>query len=65
MKVYGCDVTYNSVVTERTIVTAADKDDAMRKIKDGDIDDIIDVFIERDDISDVYWFSEEDAEEDE
>lgn len=63
MKVYGVDVTYNAIVTERTIVTAADKEDAKRKIEEGSIDDVIDSFIETEDIVDFDFFEEDEIDE--
>ena len=63
MKVFGVDVTYNGTITERTIVIAADKEDAKRKILEDDVDDVIDDFIERDEVIDFDFFSEEEVDE--
>lgn len=65
MKVYGCDVTYKAFVTERTIVRANDEEEAKQKIRDGDIDDVIDEFTETEEIMDFDFFSEQDAGDDE
>ena len=63
MKFYGVDVTYNATVTERTIVTATDEEDAKRKIKEGSIDDVIDSFIETEDIVHFDFFQEDEVDE--
>lgn len=65
MKIYGCDVMYEAIVTERTIVRANDIEEAKQKIRDGDIDDAIDSFVETEDIIDFDFFSEEDIGDDE
>lgn len=63
MKVFGVDVVYNGIVTERTIVTAADKEEAKRKILEDDVDDVIDVFTKRLEIRDFDFFDEEEVDE--
>ena len=63
MKVFGVDVVYDGIVTERTIVTAADKEEAKRKILENDVDDVIDVFTERLEIRDFDFFDEEEVDE--
>ena len=63
MKVFGVDVVYNGIVTERTIVTAADKEKAKRKILEDDVDDVIDVFTKRLEIRDFDFFDEEEVDE--
>lgn len=63
MKTFGVDVTYKATVTERTIVTAVDKEDAKRKILENDYDDIIDVFTETEDALDFDFFDEQEVDE--
>lgn len=63
MKVFGVDVVYDGTIVERTIVTAADKEDAKRKILEDDVDDVIDVFTERDGIVDFDFFDEDEVDE--
>lgn len=50
MKSFAMDVAYDATVTELTIVTAETREEAIQKVKDGDIDDVLDNFIERKDI---------------
>lgn len=63
MKVFGVDVVYDGIVTERTIVTAVDKEEAKRKILEDDVDDVIDVFTKRLEIRDFDFFDEEEVDE--
>ena len=47
METFVFEVIWNATVTEKTVVTANTKDEAIEKIKNGcDIDDIIDGAIE-------------------
>lgn len=58
MKTFVVDVIYDAIVTETTIVTAADKEDAKRKILEDDIDDTIDISDERLEIRDFVFFND-------
>ena len=62
MKQFNVDVDYNAIVTERIIVTATDKEDAKRKILDGNIDDIIDTFIDTGEVIDFNFYEKEEYE---
>lgn len=57
MKQYAMDVTYEATSVERTIVTAKTKEEAIKKVKNGDIDDVIDVFTDNNKIVDIDIFS--------
>lgn len=63
MKCFAMDVTYDATVTERTIVTAKTKKEAIQKVKDGDVDDIIDVFTDNGDMLNVDIFQVDEVEE--
>ena len=63
MKVYGVDVTYKAFVTERTVVKANDKEEAKQKILDGDIEDVLDSFIETEEVDMFDFFQEDDVDE--
>lgn len=47
------DVAYEATSVERTIVTAKTKEEAIKKVKNGDVDDIIDVFTHNNKIVDI------------
>lgn len=57
------DVAYDATVTERTIVRAETKEEAIQKVKDGDIDDVLDSFIETGYILDIDIFQVDEVEE--
>lgn len=63
MKSFAMDVAYNAIVTERTIVRAETEGEAIQKVKDGDIDDILDTFTETEDIFDIDIFQVDEVEE--
>lgn len=65
MKIYDCDVMYKATVVERTVVRANDIEEAKQKIRDGDIDDVIDDFTETEEIIDFDFFGETDIGDDE
>lgn len=46
-------VIYNATVTEKTLVNANTKEEAIEKIKNGYVDDIVDGTIETHDIIDI------------
>ena len=62
MKQFGVDVEYKARVVERTVVTAIDKEDAKRKILEGDCDDVLDSFIETENIFDIDIFQVDEVE---
>ena len=57
------DVAYNAIVTERTIVRAETEGEAIQKVKDGDIDDVLDSFIQTENIFDIDIFQVDEVEE--
>ena len=59
MKSYGVDVTWKGTVVQRTIVTAENKEEAIKKIKADDVDDIVESFIEVEDCVDCDFYYEE------
>ena len=63
MKQFGVDVEYKARVVERTVVTAIDKEDAKRKILEGDCDDVLDSFIENEEVIDFDFYDEYEVEE--
>lgn len=63
MKSFAMDVAYDATVTERTIVRAETKEEAIQKVKDGDIDDVLDSFIETGYILDIDIFQVDEVEE--
>lgn len=63
MKSFAMDVTYNATVTERTIVTAETEEEAIQKVRDGDVDDVIDVFTDTEDILNFDIFQVDEVEE--
>lgn len=56
------DVAYNAIVTERTIVRAETEEEAIQKVKDGDIDDVLDSFIQTENIFDIDIFQVDEVE---
>lgn len=63
MKWFAVDVSYNATVTERTIVTAVDKEDAKRKILENDVDDVLDEFTDTFEVIDFDFFDEREVDE--
>ena len=61
MKSYGVDVTWKGTIIQRTIVTAENKEEAIKKIKADDVDDIVESFIEVEDCVDCDFYYEEEA----
>ena len=59
MKSYGVDVTWKGTIVQRTIVTAENKEEAIKKIKADDVDDIVESFIEVEDCVDCDFYHEE------
>lgn len=59
MKSYGVDVTWKGTIIQRTIVTAENKEEAIKKIKADDVDDIVESFIEVEDCVDCDFYYEE------
>lgn len=59
MKSYGVDVTWKGTIVQRTIVTAENKEEAIKKIKADDVDDIVESFIEVEDCVDCDFYYEE------
>lgn len=53
MKDFVFTVIYNATVTEKTLVNANTKEEAIEKIKNGYVDDIVDSTIEIHDIIDI------------
>lgn len=53
MKDFVFTVVYNATVTEKTLVNANTKEEAIEKIKNGYVDDIVDSTIEIHDIIDI------------
>lgn len=53
MKDFVFTVIYNATVTEKTLVNANTKEEAIEKIKNGYVDDIVDSIIETHDIIDI------------
>lgn len=53
MKDFIFTVVYNATVTEKILVDADTKEDAIEKIKNGYVDDIVDSTIETHDIIDM------------
>lgn len=53
MKDFIFTVVYNATVTEKTLVNANTKEEAIEKIKNGYVDDIVDSTIETNDIIDI------------
>lgn len=53
MKDFVFTVIYNATVTEKTLVNANTKEEAIEKIKNGYVDDIADSTIETHDIIDI------------
>lgn len=53
MKDFVFTVIYNATVTEKTLVNANTKEEAIEKIKNGYVDDIVDDTIEIHDIIDI------------
>ena len=53
MKDFVFTVIYNATVTEKTLVNANTKEEAIEKIKNGYVDDIVDSTIETHDIIDI------------
>lgn len=62
MKSFAMDVAYNAIVTERTIVRAETEGEAIQKVKDGDIDDVLDSFIQTENIFDIDIFQVDEVE---
>ena len=63
MKSYACDVACKATVIERTIVRANNKEEAIKKIKDGDVDDVIDNFIETEEFINADFFQEDEIDD--
>ena len=51
------DVAYEATSIEKTIVTAKTKEEANKKVRDGDVDDVIDVFTDNNKIVNIDIFS--------
>lgn len=64
MKQYLMDVAYEATSIERTIVTANTKEEAIKKVRDGDVDDVIDVFTDNNKIVNIDIFSVQKIEND-
>lgn len=62
MKSYGVDVTWKGTIVQRTIVTAENKEEAVKKIKADDVDDIVESFIEVEDCVDCDFYYEEEEQ---
>ena len=62
MKSFAMDVAYNAIVTERTIVRDETEGEAIQKVKDGDIDDVLDSFIQTENIFDIDIFQVDEVE---
>ena len=63
MNSYACDVAWKATVIERTIVRANNKEEAIKKIKDGDVDDVIDNFIETEEFINADFFQEDEIDD--
>lgn len=64
MKKYAMNVTYEATSVERTIVTAKTKEEAIEKVKNGDVDDVIDVFTDNNKIVNIDIFSVREIDDD-
>lgn len=53
MKQFIFDVTYKATVIDVAVVSADTKEEAIEKIKNGNIDDVIDRHIEEEEIIDI------------
>ena len=63
MKEYACDVAWKATVVERTIVRAENEEEAKQKIKEYDIVDVLDNFIETEEVISFDFFQEDDIDD--
>ena len=58
------NVAYEATSIEKTIVTANTEEEAIKKVRDGDVDDVIDVFTDNNKIVNIDIFSVQKIEND-
>ena len=63
MKEYACDVAWKATVVERTIVRAENEEEAKQKIKEYDVEDVLDNFIETEEVLYFDFFQEDDIDD--
>lgn len=63
MKEYACDVAWKATVVERTIVRAENEEEAKQKIKEYDVVEVLDNFIETEEVLYFDFFQEDDIDD--